>query len=144
MSTSTAVISPVHGGLSEPVNRMVDAADAAWANLTAIDVNDNDRTSLYRIADGTLSPLTGPMTQADYDSVLDNGAIERDGKKWAWTIPIMLPVSDEDAANCKVGDEVALSFEGTVFGKLTVESAFDWDKDRFIQKVYRTERKDHP
>ncbi len=144
MSTSTAVISPVHGGLSEPVNRMVDAADAAWSNLATVDVNDNDRTSLYRIADGTLSPLTGPMTQADYDSVLDNGAIERDGKKWAWTIPIMLPVSDEDAAKCKVGDEVALSFEGTVFGKLTVESAFDWDKDRFIQKVYRTERKDHP
>ena len=144
MSTSTAVISPVHGGLSEPVNRIVDTADAAWMSLPAIDVNDNDRTSLYRIADGTLSPLVGPMTQADYDSVLDRGAIERDGKLWAWTIPIMLPVTEEDAAKCKVGQEVALTFGGTVFGKLKVESIFDWDKDRFIQKVYRTERKDHP
>ncbi|HGY92174.1 MAG TPA: sulfate adenylyltransferase [Planctomycetes bacterium] len=143
--TTAATISPVHGGLDKPVNRIVAADQAAsWKELDALEVNENDRTSLYRIADGTLSPLEGPMTQADYDSVLDRAAIERGGKLWAWTIPIMLPVTDAEAATCTVGSSVALVNDGKVFGKLEVESVFDWDKDRFIQAVYGTERHDHP
>jgi sulfate adenylyltransferase len=146
MPTTTLVrISPVHGGLSAPVSRIVAKPDlAAWSKLTAIDVNDNDRTSLYRIGDGTLSPLTGPMVEADYRSSLDKGAIARGGKNWAWTIPIILPVTDAEAAKLKVGTEVALSFEGKVFGKLAVQSVFAWDKNEFIRKVYGTERMDHP
>jgi len=144
MSTSTAVLSPFHGGLSEPVNRLVDAVDPSWSGLPTVDVNDNDRTSLYRIADGTLSPLIGPMTKDDYDAVLQQGSIERGGTRWAWTIPIMLPIEAGDVGKCSIGSNVALSFEGKVFGKLSVESVFDWDKDRFIQGVYGTDRKDHP
>jgi len=144
-STTAATLSPVHGGLDAPVHRIDAGADlAAWGSLPAIEVNDNDRTSLYRIADGTLSPLEGPMGKADYQSVLDRGAIERGGKAWAWTIPIVLPVTDADAAKCTPGTEVALVFEGQVFGKLTVSDVHDWDKDEFVAKVYGTERVDHP
>lgn len=148
MSLSTAAnVSPVHGGLDQPVDRIVDPRSvdrAAWKALGSIDVNDNDRTSLYRIADGTLSPLTGPMGEADYRSVLERGAIERGGKPWAWTIPIVLPVTDAEAARLTKGAEVALTFEGAVFGKLRVDSVFGWDKGRFVTAVYGTERTDHP
>lgn len=146
MSTSTLVrISPVHGGLAQPVSRIVAKPDlAAWSKLFALDVNENDRTSLYRIGDGTLSPLTGPMVEADYRSALDKGAIVRGGKSWAWAIPIMLPVTDAEAAQLKVGTEVALAFEGKVFGKLAVQSVYAWDKTEFITKVYGTTRMDHP
>jgi len=146
MSTSTLVrISPVHGGLDQPVSRVVAQPDlAAWSKLFALDVNDNDRTSLYRIGDGTLSPLTGPMVEADYRSALDQGAIVRNGKAWAWSIPILLPVSDAEAAQLKVGAEVALAFEGKVFGKLAVQSVYAWDKTEFVTKVYGTTRQDHP
>ncbi|MEQ1892694.1 MAG: sulfate adenylyltransferase [Planctomycetota bacterium] len=146
MPTSTLVrISPVHGGLAQPVSRIVAKPDlAAWSKLFTLDVNDNDRTSLYRIGDGTLSPLTGPMTEADYRSSLDQGAIVRDGKAWAWAIPILLPVTDAEAAKLKAGTEVALAFEGKVFGKLAVQSVYGWDKTEFIRKVYGTERIDHP
>lgn len=142
-TTATHTISPVHGGLSEPVNR-IDAHAAADTSLPTVEVNEVDRTSLYRIADGTLSPLTGPMGKADYDNVLAKGAIERGGKMWAWTIPVSLPVTDEEAAGCTAGTKIALSFEGKVFGTLTVDSCFDWDKAAFIKAVYRTERTDHP
>src|SRR5262245_7836511 len=146
MPTSTLVrISPVHGGLAQPVHLIAPKPDlAAWGKLVAIDVNDNDRTSLYRIGDGTLSPLTGPMVEADYRSVLDKGAIVRAGKSWAWTIPIILPVTDAEAAKLKAGTEVALAFEGKVFGKLAVQSVFGWDKQEFIRAVYGTDRLDHP
>jgi sulfate adenylyltransferase len=148
MTLSTAsTTAPVHGGLSKPVNR-IEPRDRvnypSWRKLPAIEVNDNDRTSLYRIADGTLSPLVGPMSHADYRSALDKMAIERDGKLWAWTIPIVLPVTDEEAARCAVGQEVGLHFGGDVFGKLRVKDVYDWDKAEFVRIVYGTERTDHP
>ena len=146
MPTSTLVrVSPVHGGLSQPVSRVVAKPDlAAWSKLASIDVNENDRTSLYRIGYGTLSPLTGPMGEADYRSVLQKGAIARSGKSWAWTIPIILPVTDAEAAGLKTGLEVALAFEGNVFGKLAMQSVFPWDKSEFVRVVYGTDRIDHP
>jgi len=145
MSTSVASISPVHGGLSAPVDRFVTAEQAeAFQQLFPIAVNEVDRTTLYRIADGTLSPLEGPMGEVDYNMCLDKGAIERNGRAWAWTIPIVLPVTEAEAQHLTAGAEVALSFEGKAFGKLEVESIFAWDKARFIESVYGTERTDHP
>ena len=97
MTTTTAAnIAPVHGGLARPVNRLTprDRVNyAAWRKLPAVEVNENDQTTLYRIADGTLSPLTGPMTESDYRSSLDQLHIVREGKPWAWSIPIVLPVT---------------------------------------------------
>ncbi|MFT7484703.1 MAG: sulfate adenylyltransferase [Candidatus Paceibacteria bacterium] len=144
MSATTANTTPVHGGLAAPVNRIATEAGADWASFGKVEVNETDATSLYRIADGTLSPLTGPMNETDYNSVLDSISIERDGKKWAWSIPIILPVTDAEAADLKVGDKVGLYADGKLFGALTVSSVYDWDKARFIQKVYGTERNDHP
>jgi len=141
---TTAQISPVHGGLTEPVKRLTASADASWSKLPAIEVDDTDRTTLYRIADGTLSPLTGPMNQADYKSTLERAALERGGRLWAWGIPTVLPVTDAEAATCKAGTQVALTCGGKVFGVLTVEDAYDWDKAEFIKACYGTERTDHP
>jgi sulfate adenylyltransferase len=143
MTTTALNLSPIHGGLAEPVNR-IDAGAAADSSLAKVEVNEVDMTSLYRIADGTLSPLTGPMGKADYDSVLAKAAINRGGKDWAWTIPVSLPVSDGEAAACTSGAKVGLYHQGRMFGTLTVDSCFDWDKAAFIKSIYRTERTDHP
>ncbi|MDF1836999.1 MAG: hypothetical protein P1V35_03945 [Planctomycetota bacterium] len=135
--------SHVHGGLDNPVHRF-DLSAASQTGLESIEVNNVDRTTLYRIADGTLSPLTGPMGISDYESVLENQAIERDGSLWAWTIPIVLPVTDGEAEVCKPGSTVLLlDEEGEAFGTLTVSSCYDWDKERMLAAVYGTERTDH-
>ena len=137
--------SPVHGGLNAPVNRINSALDlSSTEGLACISVNEVDATTLYRIADGSLSPLTGPMGAEDYASVLERKAIERDGKQWAWTIPIILPVTDEEAASITAGAEVCLCVDGKPIGKLTADSVYDWDKAAFIQAVYGTDRTDHP
>ncbi len=146
-TTSTLKPIPVHGGLSAPTQRVVAASElppARTAKLPRIEVNETDRTTLYRIADGTLSPLNGPMNQADYQSVLARAAIERGGKRYAWTIPIVLPVSDVEAATAKAGTEFALVHQGEVFGVLKAEGAFPWNKDEFVRTVYGTTRTDHP
>mgnify|MGYP000129581764 CR=1 FL=1 len=57
-----------HGGLSEPINRTVPELNPL--STEPIPVSDADLSTLYRIADGGLSPLVGPMTKDVYDRVL--------------------------------------------------------------------------
>jgi sulfate adenylyltransferase len=134
---------PPHGGLTEPIDRTV--ASVATAGLPRIPVSNADLSSLYRIGDGGLSPLTGPMTRAEWDRVLDEEVIVRDGKKYAWSIPIAFPVSAELAGALKVDTDAALVNEaGDVVGTLAVADVYPWDKAKYNRVVYQTERPDHP
>jgi sulfate adenylyltransferase len=134
---------PPHGGVAEPVNRTV--ASLAGSFPKSIVLSDADLSSLYRIGDGGLSPLTGPMTRAEWDQVLDNEVIVRNGKKYAWTIPIAFPLTDAEAKSVKVGDTVGLkNSAGATVAKLEVKDIYPWDKAKYIKSVYATERTDHP
>ena len=139
-----------HGGLSEPVCCTVGADEvdvflASCESLTKVPVSAADLSTVYRIADGTLSPLTGPMDSATWNRVLDEQVIESNGGKYAWTIPIAFPVTSEQAASLSAGQEVALTCqEGNIVGKVAISDVYEWDKPRYIKSVYRTERTDHP
>lgn len=141
---------PPHGGLSEPVDRTVPASEAAAFKAAAqalpkVPVSNADLSTVYRLGDGTLSPLTGPMTSAVYNKVLDEAHIVHNGKKYAWTIPIALPVTADVAKTLKAGTKVALTNpQGEVVATLDVADVYPWDKPRFLKSVYLTERTDHP
>ncbi len=141
---------PPHGGLSEPVDRTVPAAEVAEfsrqaATLPKVPVSDADLSSLYRFGDGGLSPLTGPMDGTAFNRVLDEEVIVHGGKKYAWTIPVSFPVDKALAGSLKVGSTVALvNGKDEVVGTLKVSDVFPWDKPKYIRSVYGTERIDHP
>lgn len=141
---------PPHGGLTEPVNRNVAASETPEvlrqaASYKKVPISDADLSSLYRIGDGGLSPLTGPMDKTAFDRVLDEEVIVHNGKKYAWTIPISFPVDKALASSLKVGETVALVNNGqTVVGILAISDIFPYDKMRYLQSVYGTERTDHP
>jgi len=138
------LISP-HGGTL--VNRFADDAQAllaAAAGLPQVPVSNADLSSVYRWADGTLSPLTGPMNQDVYNRVLAERVVEHNGKKLAWTIPLALPVTSELAAKLGAGQKVALTHNGQIVATLDIESVFPWDKPAYLKSVYGTERTDHP
>src|SRR5438309_712977 len=141
---------PPHGGLTEPIDRNVPAAEVAdfragLAGLPPVVVSDADLSTLYRMGDGGLSPLTGPMDRATFDRVLDEEVIVRGGKKYAWTIPLAFPVSAEEMRSVKPGQTVALvNSAGTPVGSLDVTDVYEWDKPRYVQSVYGTPRFDHP
>jgi sulfate adenylyltransferase len=141
---------PPHGGLSEPVNRTVPTEEAAdfrkrAAGLKRVPITDADLSTLYRLGDGGLSPLTGPMDRATFDRVLDEEVIVHNGKKYAWTIPLSFPVDQALAGALKIGETVALANSaGDVVGTLEIRDVFAWDKRRYLQSVYGTERADHP
>jgi sulfate adenylyltransferase len=140
----------IHGGLTEPVNRTVasnevDSFKAAAANLPKVPVSSGDLSTVYRIADGTLSPLTGPMNSEAYNRVLDEACIISNGKKYAWTIPLAFPVTAELAKTLSAGQKVALTNPaGEIVATLDITDVFPWDKPRYLKSVYLTERTDHP
>jgi len=135
-----------HGGTL--INRTTDdpaGLKAKAGDLTAVPVSAADLSTVYRIADGTLSPLTGPMTGDVWNRVLDEKIIEANGRKLAWTIPLALPVTQDLAGQIKAGQTVALTDpNGEIVGTLDVRDVYEWDKPRYIQSVYGTDRTDHP
>jgi len=141
---------PPHGGLTEPVSCTVPDAErqdftAKAAALPKVPVSDADLSTVYRFGDGGLSPLTGPMDRATYDRVLDACHIEHGGKRYAWTIPLSLPVTTELAATLRAGQTVALlNSAGAIVATLDITDVFPWDKARYLKSVYGTERTDHP
>jgi sulfate adenylyltransferase len=139
-----------HGGLPEPVDRNVPAEQAAdfrarLDELPPLVVSDADLSTLYRLGDGGLSPLTGPMDRETFERVLDEEVIVRGGKKYAWTIPLAFPVGADEAKVLKPGQKVALvDFVGIPVGSLDVTDVYEWDKPRYVRSVYGTPRFDHP
>ena len=141
---------PAHGGLAQPVNRVIPLSRrkaflAEAASMPKIVVTDADLALVYRIGDGTLSPLEGTMVEAEYNQVLDRKNITRNGKDYAWTIPAILPLTDAEAASLTVGGTAAIvNSAGEAIAMIEVASIYDWDKVRYVEKVYGTSRMDHP
>ncbi len=132
-----------HGGVSEPINRTVATLEALSSD--PIPVSDADLSTLYRIADGGLSPLIGPMVQEEYNRVLEEEVIVRNGKKYAWTIPLAFPVDEKKARQLSAGTKHPLTNErNEVVGEITVQDVYPWDKKKYNASVYSTPREDHP
>jgi sulfate adenylyltransferase len=141
---------PVHGGLAEPVDRVVPLSErkkllAEAARLPRLRISKADLSTLHRIADGTLSPLEGPMQAEAFARVLDEQHVLVGGRPYAWGIPLSFPATDEEAARLAKGGSAACVDEaGEVVAILDGVEVFGWDKARYVERVYRTPRFDHP
>jgi len=141
---------PPHGGLAELVSctvpaDKVDSFLAETSSLEKVPVSDADLSTVYRFGDGALTPLTGPMDEATWNRVLDQASIESNGADYAWTIPLALPVTADLAGKLSAGQSVALTNSGgETVARLAISSIYAWDKPRYLQAVYGTDRTDHP
>lgn len=99
-------------------------------------------SDLEMIATGVLSPLTGFMSSADYQSVVQDMALTN-GLPWA--IPVTLPVDRMTADSLREGQDVALSnADGAIVGLLELTEKYLYDKQLEAQNVYRTTDDQHP
>jgi len=150
MSDQQADLVPVHGGLEAPVDRVVPLKDrraflAEAERLPRLRVSRADLSTVHRLADGALSPLEGPMTAEVWNRVLDEKRVLVDGRPYAWTIPIALPATREEATAIPHGASVAVCEEGgAVVAILDEAECYEWDKQRYVREVYWTDRFDHP
>ena len=85
------------------------------------------------------------MDSATYDRVLDESVIEHNGKLYAWTIPLALPVTEALAKQLRPGQQAALvNTAGEIVAVLDITDVYPWDKKKYLRSVYLTERTDHP
>lgn len=141
--TVVKLIAP-HGGTL--VNRILvgDAREEALeraATLPKIALNDLNLADLEMLANGALSPLTGYMGRADYESVVHNMRL---ANGLPWSIPVTLAVSSEAAANIREGQEVVLTEDERPLALLQVSEKFTYHKEVEAEKVYRTTENAHP
>jgi sulfate adenylyltransferase len=141
---------PVHGGLAGLVDRIVPFnqkrafLEEAGA-LPSIRVSVADVSTVHRLADGALSPLIGPMKKQAFDLALAEKVVISEGRRYAWTIPISLAITDSEAESLAAGSSCAVRTEaGDIVAIVDDVEVFDWDKAGYLQAVYGTERVDHP
>ena len=88
------------------------------------------------------TPLTGFLTQQDYDSVLDNCRL---ANNQLWPMPITLDVTASFAKSLQIKDIIALhDEEGVTIANLTVTDLWQPDKKREAQKIFNTIDVTHP
>lgn len=134
-----------HGGTL--VNRIVKGTEREQLienakSLHSIILNQWSLSNLELIGIGGFSPLTGFMNQADYESVVEHVHLKNGH---VWSVPITLPVSQTEANNLEIGEQVALYGEdGTLYGVLDLEEKYTYDKEKEAQHVYGTTDNAHP
>ena len=110
--------------------------------LPAITVTRRQLCDLELILNGGFAPLSGFMSQADYESVLEKMRLA-DGT--IWPMPVAFDVDRSFAESLKPGDDVALRDpEGLLLAILKFAEAWDIDHAREAQAVFGTTDEAHP
>jgi sulfate adenylyltransferase len=144
VGTEFTTIEP-HGG--ELVDRLAPEEDRdellrRAEGLTKVVLGPRALSDLEMISTGVFSPLTGFMVGEDYESVVEKMRLKNG---LVWSLPITLPVSEEEAEDIRVGEEIALADgTGRVLATMIVEDRYSYDKEHEAQRVFGTTNDEHP
>ncbi len=136
---------PPHGGVL--INREVKGKEkedllAKAENLPSLQLTAWSISDLELIGIGGFSPLTGFMGKTDYERVVKEMRL---ANNLVWSIPITLPVTQEEADTLEIGQEIALKGEDNViYGLLKLEEKYSYDKELEAKNVYGTTENAHP
>jgi sulfate adenylyltransferase len=113
------------------------------SNRPKITVNERELSDLEMLAVGALSPLKGFVGERDYRSILETMHLENG---LAWTIPVTLSLTDEEAKRVGGADAVALVAEegGRPVAVLEISGVFKRDREREAASVFGTDDVEHP
>lgn len=110
--------------------------------LPRVQLTKRATSDLEMIAIGALSPLTGFMEQADYESVVNQMRL---ANGLPWSIPVTLSVEEEIAKPLKEGSLIRLDdANGRFVGVLELTQKYRYDKIHEAVNVYRTDDEAHP
>ncbi len=133
-----------HGGTL--VNREVTGAERerlieSAAVMPVLRLRAREISDLEMIATGAYSPLEGFLDRSDYSAVCSNMRL---ANGVAWSIPVTLPIKDEQAGAIRQFEDVALYQDEHLLGILHLADKYRYDKVREAELVYRTTDQNHP
>lgn len=134
-----------HGGTL--VNLLVDedrqhSMKRASRDWPSWDLTERQLCDLELLISGGFSPLTGFLTEQDYNSVVNdmrlaNGTI--------WPMPITLDITEKVAKSLEPGDRLALrDHEGVMIAAIKVADVYKPDRVAEAKSVFGTDNKEHP
>ena len=129
---------PPHGG--KLINR-ISPHQKNPDEMFSIVIDTDTRNDIENIADGIFSPLEGFVGQADFESIVSEGRLLNG---LPWTIPIVLDVENETAIKMKDAGEVSLLNNSEVFGIMSVDELYRFDKQKVAKEIYQTVDLQHP
>ncbi|WP_191268914.1 sulfate adenylyltransferase [Neobacillus kokaensis] len=106
-----------------------------------VELEPLELSDLELLANGAYSPLEGFMGKADYESVVHHMRL---ANGLPWSLPITLAVSEQKAAEIKIGDTIKLVHHHKVYGVIEVVEKFAPNKKLEAEKVYKTTDPAHP
>ncbi len=143
-STEFATIAPHGGDLVDrmaPEEQREDLLRRAEGYPKVI-LGPRALSDLEMISTGVFSPLTGFMVSEDYESVVESMRLKNG---LVWSLPITLPVGEEEANDIRVGEEVSLADgTGRILATMIVEDRYSYDKEREAREVFGTTNPEHP
>ncbi|MGJ8621699.1 MAG: bifunctional sulfate adenylyltransferase/adenylylsulfate kinase [Yoonia sp.] len=111
-------------------------------DLPSHDLTPRQICDLELLMNGGFNPLKGFLSEADYDSVVENMRLA-DGT--LWPMPITLDVSEAEADKIKLGQDIALrDQEGVILATMTVTDKWVPNKSREAEKVFGADDDTHP
>ncbi len=113
----------------------------AYANrLPSIQLSERAACDLELLAAGAFSPLDRFMSQADYQSVLDQMRLT---SGHIFPIPVTLPV--EPGPAIQAGQDIALrNAKNELLAIMAIEEIYEWDLREAAQKAFGTQDLRHP
>jgi sulfate adenylyltransferase len=134
-----------HGGAL--VDRFASAGEQAAARerasaLPSLTLSPRNLADLRCLATGIYSPLEGFVSEAEYRSIVEKMRLTNG---LAWSIPITLQVSEDQASKVARRREVALADgSGRVIALLELTDIYRPDQQREAELVYGTTDMAHP
>jgi sulfate adenylyltransferase len=104
-------------------------------------LSQEEAITIENIARGVFSPLEGPMHEAEFENVLDAMRLQND---LPWTMPIVLHISEEEAKQTGVGQDICLSVDQEPIAIMNLEQVFGFDKREYCEKIFGTLAQEHP
>lgn len=105
-------------------------------------VNIRQRYDLEMLLTQGFNPLTGFLSQADYQNVLNFSRLENNQ---LWPLPIVLDVNEKFAASVNLGEDILLcDSDNSVLASMKVTDKWQPDKKLEAKSIFATEDLMHP
>ncbi len=113
----------------------------ATTSMPRLEIASREFADAYLLAAGAMSPLTGFMDSAEYDSTIDYGRLPGGHP---FTIPVLLRVGAQEVERLRGARQLALWHRGTPVAVLSPTSWFRTEPAREARGIYGTDDVAHP